>query len=123
MSVSLALANSPADASSRPRTWPVALLLPAALLALWAAADAAGWLNPAILPAPGDVAATLADLWRSGELGEHAARSLSYTRLAGGDGHRDRHAVKTNIPEPLFLRLIIFAAPFRHRRWWWSRAT
>jgi sulfonate transport system permease protein len=82
MSAALTAASLPSTAPAAPRRWPAALLLPAALLALWAAADAVGWLNPAILPAPGDVAATLADLWRSGELGEHAARSL-FRVLAG----------------------------------------
>jgi len=52
------------------------------LLLLWQAACASGLFPPQILVAPLDVAGTLAALWRSGELGDHLAISL--TRLLLG---------------------------------------
>ncbi len=49
----------------------LALAFPVAVLLLWSAASHGGWVLRAILPTPGDVAETLAQLWRSGELAEH----------------------------------------------------
>lgn len=55
---------------------PAPLLLPAALLALWQAAAARGWVAEQILPAPRVVAETLLALARSGELWQHLRASL-----------------------------------------------
>lgn len=82
MSASLTLKIRPAARGWRLPAWPAALLLPISLLLLWVVAAQAGWLTPAILPAPGEVWATLVDLWHSGELGEHALRSMA--RVAQG---------------------------------------
>jgi sulfonate transport system permease protein len=60
----------------------IALLLPAALVGLWALASARGWVAPQILPEPAVVAATLLDQVRSGELVGHLLISLG--RVASG---------------------------------------
>jgi ABC-type nitrate/sulfonate/bicarbonate transport system permease component len=53
-----------------------------AIVALWQAAIALGWLNPVFLPSPWSIALALRDLVVSGELARHLAASLS--RIAGG---------------------------------------
>lgn len=53
-----------------------ALLLPIALLCLWALASSRQWVAPQILPAPAVVAVTLLDQLRSGELITHLLISL-----------------------------------------------
>ncbi len=71
--------------------WPVAghlsrvgaaLLLPAALLALWQLAVAQRWLPEQILPAPALVWQSLVELWQSGELQSHL--QISATRVGWG---------------------------------------
>ncbi len=51
-------------------------LFPLALLALWQAGSATGWLSTQVLPSPAQVWAALADLWGSGDLARHGAISL-----------------------------------------------
>jgi len=51
-------------------------LLPAALLALWSAGAAYGWISPQVLPPPQSVLDTLRDLAASGELWLHVSASL-----------------------------------------------
>ncbi|WP_431285717.1 ABC transporter permease [Humitalea sp. 24SJ18S-53] len=63
-------------------TWPSALVVPLAGLLLWVIAARAGWLTPAILPAPAEVWATLGELWKSGDLQSHALWSMG--RVAQG---------------------------------------
>lgn len=58
--------------------WPV----PLALLALWYLAARFEWIPPQVLPAPDAVAATLDELYRSGELWMHLR--VSALRVAGG---------------------------------------
>ncbi|MCW2247915.1 sulfonate transport system permease protein [Azospirillum fermentarium] len=58
------------------------LVLPAAVLALWQAAAFWGWLSPQILPPPLMVLDTLADLVRTGELGD--AMLISLQRVVSG---------------------------------------
>jgi sulfonate transport system permease protein len=61
---------------------PLGLLLPLILAAAWEFAAARAWLPSNLLPAPSVIAGTLADLARSGELGDHLiATSL---RVAAG---------------------------------------
>jgi sulfonate transport system permease protein len=64
------------DLASSLREAGVALLVPAALLGLWAVSAARGWLPPQVLPSPGDVWQGLVDMWRSGDLVRHASISL-----------------------------------------------
>ena len=58
------------------------LLLPFALICLWALASARAWIAPQILPAPGVVATTLFEQLSSGELLGHLLISLG--RVASG---------------------------------------
>ncbi|SFN21324.1 ABC transporter permease [Variovorax sp. OV329] len=51
-------------------------LLPAALLTLWIAGAAAGWISPQVLPPPQFVLDTLRDLASSGDLWLHVSASL-----------------------------------------------
>jgi len=51
-------------------------LLPAALLALWYAGAAQGWISPQVLPPPQFVVDTLRDLASSGDLWLHVSASL-----------------------------------------------
>lgn len=60
----------------------VPLLVPCAILGLWALAAHNAWVAPQILPAPEVVAATLLEQLRSGELLGHVLISLG--RVAGG---------------------------------------
>ncbi|PZW50826.1 sulfonate transport system permease protein [Humitalea rosea] len=77
MSVSITLPRAAAGPRAwRLPAWPAALLLPLLGLLAWAAAARAGWLTPAILPAPAEVWATLTELWQSGELQSHALWSM-----------------------------------------------
>lgn len=62
--------------------WLLAWLLPLAVLAAWWAASRNGWIAPQVLPSPEAVAATLADLAASGDLGNHLRVSL--LRVLGG---------------------------------------
>jgi sulfonate transport system permease protein len=64
------------------RTLLIGLLVPAALLAFWAAAGALDRLPALILPAPGAVLLALRDIIRSGDLG--SALAISLLRLAEG---------------------------------------
>jgi len=85
MSATLALPRRKlAPTAWRRPGWPVALLLPLAGLLTWLVATRAGWLTPAILPAPAEVWATLAELWQSGDLQSHALWSMG--RVAQGFG-------------------------------------
>lgn len=59
-----------------------ALLLPAALLALWQLAVAKQWMPEQILPAPALVLQSLQELWHSGELQTHL--QISATRVGWG---------------------------------------
>lgn len=59
-----------------------AWIFPALLLLLWLIATSAGWAPPQVLPAPGRVATTLAELVESGELWTHAV--WSFNRVASG---------------------------------------
>ena len=52
-------------------------LLPAALLALWFAGAAQGWISPQVLPPPRFVWETLRDLAATGELWQHVGTSLA----------------------------------------------
>jgi sulfonate transport system permease protein len=52
-------------------------LLPAALLTLWTAGAALGWISPQVLPPPRFVYETLRDLFTSGDLWLHASASLA----------------------------------------------
>src|SRR5580692_1991474 len=69
-------------------TWPfipptiVALMFPAALLALWSVSAHFGWLAPQILPSPGEVWAALLDMAHSGDLVRNTGISL--LRVAEG---------------------------------------
>jgi sulfonate transport system permease protein len=58
------------------------LLLPTAMLGLWALSSARGWVAPQILPPPARVGATLLEQVDSGELFLNLAISLA--RVAGG---------------------------------------
>lgn len=60
----------------------LALLLPLSVAAVWELAARAGWIEARLLPPPSKVAATLAELYRSGELGRHLAATL--WRVAAG---------------------------------------
>jgi sulfonate transport system permease protein len=67
-----AAGRPPRAAGMRPRRLlPLGLLLPLVLLALWEFASEHEWLPGTLLPAPSVIVATLADLWRSGELIDH----------------------------------------------------
>ncbi|MCO4888004.1 ABC transporter permease [Cupriavidus sp. WGtm5] len=66
------------DAARWLLAWPV----PLALLLVWYVAARNAWIPPQVLPAPEDVARTLADLWQSGEL--QANLAISALRVAGG---------------------------------------
>ena len=50
---------------------PLGLVLPLILLGAWEFAAVRDWLPSNLLPAPSVILATLADLWKSGELGDH----------------------------------------------------
>ncbi len=63
-------------------TAPLGLLLPLILAAAWEFAAAREWLPSNLLPAPSVIAATLADLARSGELGDHLIATT--LRVAAG---------------------------------------
>lgn len=63
---------------------PLGLLLPLILAAAWEFASARDWLPSNLLPAPSVVAATLADLARSGELSDHLIATT--LRVAAGFG-------------------------------------
>lgn len=58
------------------------LVLPSAVLVLWQAAAFWGWISPQILPPPLMVLETLADLVRTGELGD--AMLISLQRVVSG---------------------------------------
>jgi sulfonate transport system permease protein len=62
----------------------VGLLVPCALLTVWAAAGALDRLPALILPAPGAVLIALRDIIQSGDLG--SALAISFLRLAEGFG-------------------------------------
>lgn len=64
--------------------WLLSLLVPAAILAMWQASSAAGWVSEQVLPAPSLVWATLVDLARTGDLTANLA--LSFRRIALGLG-------------------------------------
>ncbi|WP_439686530.1 ABC transporter permease [Cupriavidus oxalaticus] len=64
--------------------WLLAWPVPLALLLVWYVASRHAWIPPQVLPAPEDVARTLADLWTSGEL--QANLAISALRVAGGFG-------------------------------------
>ncbi|WP_116313975.1 ABC transporter permease [Cupriavidus taiwanensis] len=66
------------DAARWLLAWPV----PLALLLVWYVAARNAWIPPQVLPAPEDVARTLADLWQSGEL--QANLAISALRVASG---------------------------------------
>ncbi|WP_199231954.1 MULTISPECIES: ABC transporter permease [unclassified Azospirillum] len=67
----------PAAAVLRPMLTALsALVFPAALLGMWTLSSHFGWLPAQILPAPDQVAATLADLADSGDLWFHTRISL-----------------------------------------------
>jgi sulfonate transport system permease protein len=77
-------ARRPAPARRRDNPWPrrlrqfaLALPFPVALLLLWQLAAEKEWIAAQILPAPAVVGATLADLFRSGELRDHTLVSLT----------------------------------------------
>jgi sulfonate transport system permease protein len=61
-------------------------VLPALLLALWAAGSERGWIAPQILPPPGRVLDTLADLAKSGDLASNTLISLQRVLLGFGAG-------------------------------------
>lgn len=61
---------------------PLGLVLPLILLAAWEFAAVREWLPSNLLPAPSIIAATLADLWKSGELGDHLLATS--VRVAAG---------------------------------------
>lgn len=63
-------------------TLPLGLLLPLILAAAWELASARDWLPSNLLPAPSAIAATLADLAHSGELGDHLLATT--LRVAAG---------------------------------------
>jgi sulfonate transport system permease protein len=63
---------------------PLGLLLPLILAAAWEFAAARAWLPSNLLPAPSVIAGTLADLARSGELGDHLIATT--LRVAVGFG-------------------------------------
>ncbi|MCS6778722.1 MAG: ABC transporter permease [Geminicoccaceae bacterium] len=52
------------------------LLLPASLALVWEIAAAQAWIAPRLLPPPSMVAATLTELWETGELARHVAATL-----------------------------------------------
>ncbi|MCK9510347.1 MAG: ABC transporter permease [Pigmentiphaga sp.] len=54
----------------------LAILLPAFILLAWAMAARLAWVSPQVLPAPGAVLATLAELFASGELADNIRVSL-----------------------------------------------
>lgn len=65
-------ASRAAAARTLPRvSAPLGLLLPLILAAAWEFASTREWLPSNLLPAPSVIAGTLADLARSGELGDH----------------------------------------------------
>lgn len=65
-----------AGLAGRTRIVALGLITPLAALVVWAAVDRLGWLPPQILPGPGQVWATLADMWGAGEIADHASISL-----------------------------------------------
>lgn len=88
-SLSLPAAAAPRVASPRKALrwqhatrWLLAWPVPLALLLIWYVAARNAWIPPQVLPAPEDVARTLADLWYSGELQSNLA--ISALRVAGG---------------------------------------
>ncbi len=60
----------------------LALLLPLAAATVWELAARAGWIQARLLPPPSVVATTLAELYRTGELGRHVTATL--VRVAAG---------------------------------------
>ncbi len=66
------------------RHWLLAWPVPLALLAFWALAAHYEWVAPQVLPAPQAVAATLADLFQSGELYDNL--KISLVRVLAGFG-------------------------------------
>lgn len=60
------------------------LMLPVTVAALWELAAALGWIEPRLLPPPSVVAASLAELWRTGDLAGHLWATL--WRVAAGFG-------------------------------------
>ncbi|RLV10554.1 nitrate ABC transporter permease [Streptomyces griseocarneus] len=60
---------------ARPGIW-LGIAVPLSLLALWQIATAAGAIDPLLFPPPCTIAAALADMARSGELGTHVTATL-----------------------------------------------
>ncbi|RQR46617.1 ABC transporter permease [Burkholderia sp. Bp9140] len=72
-----ALAAPSRAASVKRVAWRLApWALPALLFALWTVGSARGWIAPQILPPPGQVADSLAELAASGDLARHTLISL-----------------------------------------------
>jgi sulfonate transport system permease protein len=81
--LSVQRASAPRDRRFRlPRIRVLSLLLPTALLAVWALSSARGWVAPQILPAPARVGSTLLEQLSSGDLLLNLGISLA--RVAGG---------------------------------------
>ncbi len=80
--------NVAAAVATPPRRHPLlhpallGLLVPLLVAILWELSARAGWIQARLLPPPSVVATTLAELYRTGELGRHVAATLS--RVAGG---------------------------------------
>lgn len=65
-----------ARARALPLGWLAGLILPAVAALGWEAAVALGWSNGRLLPPPSRVAATLLELWQTGDLAVHIAATL-----------------------------------------------
>ena len=68
--------------SSRTRTPPVGLLIPAVAIVFWQLLESTELLHFDYLPAPGDVIASLVELTRTGELFADASHTLAMTLVA-----------------------------------------
>lgn len=64
-------AAAPAQRVIPKLNWPIGLALPLVVLTGWELAAARDWLPSNVLPAPSVIVATLAELWRRGELVDH----------------------------------------------------
>ena len=85
MSTALESLRVTAPAASPPATvargfllhpWLLGLLLPLTVAAVWEIAARLGWIEARLLPPPSTAAATLAELWRSGDLARHLTATL-----------------------------------------------
>ena len=84
MPVAATRAAAPAWRAPKVPGWVIGLALPVALGVVWETAARLGWIEARLLPPPSTVAATLLELWRTGDLAHHITATL--WRVAAGFG-------------------------------------